>query len=81
MTPRIVVALKTVGNDVVQTRRFRVRRTIATVRACVDRLAPWQVDELKTRILVESRFAGVQITDTDKVELVEGSAAGWAATN
>ena len=46
MTPRIVVALKTVGNDVVQTRRFRVRRTIATVRACVDRLAPWQVDEL-----------------------------------
>ena len=43
--------------------------------------SPWQVDELKTRILVESRFAGVQITDTDKVELVEGSAAGWAATN
>lgn len=39
--------------------------------------SPFQVNEITTRILIESRFAGVQISDTDKVELVEGSAAGW----
>jgi len=41
---------------------------------------PFQLNEKVIRVMVESRFAGAQVPDVDKMILVEGTAAGWQAT-
>jgi hypothetical protein len=59
---------------------FNERRLIrVTMPYWLNMLPPFDLDPKKTMLLVESRFAGVQIQDVDKVLVIDGGPAGWAA--